>query len=520
MKIESVNIVMLNRRNDLRNAQFGAWQACGCPGEKIHFFEAHDGLEYQSLAEIAEAAMADGFPTFEWFLTAPDDYWMGVGELACMWSISGLLRELANKPDNTAHFYVLADRYLKKDFDYMEQLINELPDFQFFQLKGHVPYEQERFEKERNPRWVEANGSCIEHETIEHGGLKVGDGVLLMTPEGARWMMTCLDYNPALPYENTFLELGYGELPAGIYSTPRAQYEFTEESTKWEGEFAHPLAGWDSSDIGNANLHSDTGAYQKPLPDAVINNVTHLKQNQPTPPLESVYIVGETDMEAYHHKIDNLGAFGVPTLKISAFLYPEITEKEEVCLRAIDDGFEIFHFYLNEKNTSWNWLGAKETLGEWRICRALRDIAEGENTVLFLKGTVALRQEWWKIQELVSRIKKDLRVLMLTYWHPEETWDGEQWCMSPREYEPSPTFTKPLPSPIEGLNHNFGGAGDYALVLTPQGAKVLLDWITERSTKTGDLLDTRIWLESFSPNFGCYSVNDRHHWIGIDTHES
>ena len=520
MKIQSVNIIMLTRRNDLRNAQFGAWQACGCPGEKIHYFEAHDGLEYSSRAEIAQAAIDDGFPSFEWFLTAPDDYWMGVGELACMWSISGLLREIANKPDNDAYFYVLADRYLKKDFDYMEQLINELPDFQFMQLKGHVPYAKERFKKYRNPRWVEANGSCIKHETIEHGGLKLGDGVLLMTPQGAQWMLTCLEYEASLPYENTLLERGYEELPAGIYSTRVAEYGFSEESTEWEGEFAHPFAGQESSDIGNANLNAGTGIYQKALPDSVIKNVTSLKQNQNTPPLEHVYIVGETDTTEYHKKIENLGNFGVSNLNISAFLHQEITEKEEVCIYAIEDGFDIFQFYLNEKNTSWNWLGAKETFREWRVCRALRDIAEGKNTVLFLRGTVSLRQDWWKIQELVSHIKKDLRVLMLTYWHPEETWDGEQWCLSPREYESSPTFTKPLSAPIEGVNYNFGGAGDYALVLTPQGAKILLDWITERSTKTGHLLDTRIWLESFSPNFGCYSVTDRHYWIGVETNES
>ena len=516
IEIQSTNIIMLNRRDDLRHAQFGAWQSCGCPGNKIHYFEAHDGLDYESRDEVAQAAVDDGFPSFEWFLTAPDDYWMGVGEIACMWSISGLLREIANKPDGTAHFYVLADRFCKKDFDYMQQLINELPDFQFLQLKGHVPYDKERFDTERTPHWVEPNGSCIEPESIEYGGLKHGDGVLLMTPAGARWMLTCLERDPSLPYENTLLELGYDVLPAGIYSTPVAEYDFSEESTVWEGEFAHPFAGQESSDIGNANLETGTGRYQKPLPDSITKGTTYLKQNQRTPPLEHVYIVGETDMKLYHQKIGNLGDFGVPTLQVSAFLYPEITEKEDVCIRAIEDGFDVFHFYLNEKNTSWNWLGAKETFDEWRVCRALRDIAEGTSTVLFMKGAAFLRQDWWKIQELTARIKKDLRVLMLTYWNPEETWDGEKWCLSPREYEPSPTFTKPLPAPIEGLNYNFGGAGDYGLVLTPQGAKMLLDWITERSTKTGYLLDTRIWLESFTPNLGCYSVTDQHHWIGVN----
>ena len=252
LSIESVNIINLLRRPDLAYAQQGAWQARGCPPDMIHIFEAHDGLEYQSKGEIAQAAVDDGFDFFDWYVERDEqqlDTWMGIGELACMWSIAALLREIANKEGTNAHFYVLADRFLRKKFWEAEALINELPDFNFIQFRGYIAdrwVDDPVLSETRPPiRWYdEARG-------IEHNGLKIGDGLLLMTPAGAAWMLPLarkLKMNDA-PYELMLMHMAWeyhhaGPPVDGLYSMAGPTCTFEEwygdkqwNYVDWEGQF-------------------------------------------------------------------------------------------------------------------------------------------------------------------------------------------------------------------------------------------------------------------------------------------
>lgn len=60
---------------------------------------------------------------------------MGIGELACMWSIARLLRYIAAQADNDVYLYVLADRYSKKTRPELEAVFSELEDFKFLQYR-------------------------------------------------------------------------------------------------------------------------------------------------------------------------------------------------------------------------------------------------------------------------------------------------------------------------------------------------------------------------------------------------
>ena len=306
LSIESVNIINLRRRLDLEHAQQGAWQSRGCPPEIIRIFEAHDGLDYQSRDELAQAAVDDGFPFFNFYLKREEQQlqtWMGIGELACMWSIASLLREIAHKEGNNAHFYVLADRFLRKKFWEVEALINELPNFNFMQFRGYLPpqyapgpvqvelYEQDLlFWSDRLNKWIWPSASerikapadddkskqtdkwiwpsdpeallekpkprppirwYDESRGIEHNGLKIGDGLLLMTPEAANWMLPLADnlvMNDA-PYELMLMHMAWehphaGPIPDGVYSMAGPVCSFQEwydgiqwNYSDWEGQF-------------------------------------------------------------------------------------------------------------------------------------------------------------------------------------------------------------------------------------------------------------------------------------------
>ena len=266
MRIDSVNIINLARRTDLAIAQRAVWTAMGATPEQIVFHEARDGVGYSDRNTlIKEARDVDGW---HWFTDAPDGHWMGVGELACYWSISRLLRYIADQEDDEAiYLYVLADRFSKKPLPYLNKLFNRLPNFMLFQFKGIVPYwddlEREAI-KAAFPRECVPADDVIPEGQIEYGCTKHGDGVLAITSEGARYMLGLHSkYGFPLPYEIMLWHEGDDRVcPEGVYSTPCAEYDFSDESSQWEGEFPHPLAGWNASDIGEANARSETGDYR------------------------------------------------------------------------------------------------------------------------------------------------------------------------------------------------------------------------------------------------------------------
>ena len=276
MKIKSVNIINLTRRQDLAEAQRKIWHAHGWTDEEIIFHTAVDGLNYPSRADIIRDASHDGLPWFVKFPNDEEDHWMGVGELACMWSIARLLRYIANQPENDVYLYVLADRYSKKSKSELETILSELPAFKLLQFRGKVPLPGVESHKywldtgyvRPTPRFV--SGPSIPEGEIEYDALKLGDGVIAMTPEGARWMQAaCERYIPSMPYEIALLYLGSaGNTYQGVYSI----YFPTDETLEgvehfqwhydihpWEGEFNEGELG--DSEIFNANHTSKTGSY-------------------------------------------------------------------------------------------------------------------------------------------------------------------------------------------------------------------------------------------------------------------
>ena len=269
MIINSINIINLERRTDLEIAQRAVWEAAGAPREKVVFHDAIDGTHYENREQLIEDARNSGI---EFFKDVPDDAYEGVGELACLWSITRLLHSIVEtKLEDQVFLYVLADRFSKKRYPYLLKLFSRLEDFMLLQFKGHVPYwdtiEDRDAIKENYTRKYVPGDDVIPENTIEIGNTKLGDGVMAMTPEGAWWMLETIEkYAFPTPYENMlwFEGLGRKSCPPGVYSTPCADYDYSDASTLWEGEFPPPLSGWHSSDIGEANRLSETGDYQNP----------------------------------------------------------------------------------------------------------------------------------------------------------------------------------------------------------------------------------------------------------------
>ena len=280
MKIDSVNIINLERREDLKAAQLENWRKVGFDDSEIIFHTAKDGLSYDSRESLIDAARADGF---FWFINyfKEQGYDMGLGELACMWSIARLLRYIRNQAACDKIFlYCLADRYSKKHRSELESIFQCLPNLKFFQFRGYVPKaHEEKYQGmlhwiNKRPAMNRVSHPNLPPNEIEENGLKLGDGILAMTPEGARWMQSvCEPRLPETPYE--VILYMYGCQPyvswmfSGVYSALDAldlRYDEAQfyahgiYTNQWEAQYDYN-SSLGESDIAKVNRFTKTGEY-------------------------------------------------------------------------------------------------------------------------------------------------------------------------------------------------------------------------------------------------------------------
>lgn len=265
MTIHSINIINLKRRTDLEIAQRAVWDAMGADPGSLVFHEAVDGTAFQARDDIIELAKSEGF---DFFQPVPEDHWSGIGEMATLLSISRLLRYIGDSEQEDAIFlYVLADRCSKKRLPYLEALFERLPDFMFFQFKGHVPYwdhlDRETI-KASYPREYVPGDDLVPENTIEIGNTKIGEGTLAMTPAGAAWEFAAIrefDWPLHGEYVLYYYGLETHRCPKGVYSMT---FKELNPQAIIEGEFRPPLSGTEYSDLTDVNLRTQTGAVQQP----------------------------------------------------------------------------------------------------------------------------------------------------------------------------------------------------------------------------------------------------------------
>ena len=264
MHIDSIYIINLNRRTDLRDAQKEKWMSLGFEEEKVNLFEASDGLLYKTREALINAAIADGFSFFERWFEFEGQHWVGNGWLAIAWSWSRLLRHVSNLPENRAYICGVADRYSLLNREQIDNIVSQLPNFKFFQFEGYIAEEGDPtwgfegwYGRTIPPHFVNIQG--LPEHSIEQGMLRVGDGLWAMTPQGAAWMLSiCSRHIPTWNYEEAgHLATRMNPTEPGVYS---AYYDYHNPDACWtETQFPGPLGGDEYSDIRDVNRITDTG---------------------------------------------------------------------------------------------------------------------------------------------------------------------------------------------------------------------------------------------------------------------
>lgn len=242
MKIKSIEILNLPHRLDRRGVLTEWWTFFGKMAEEdINFFPAVYGQDYESNQTLAKEAVADGAEHFKLHLDPEYGTNLGRNYLAYLWGAWRILRKIATSEPGYAYIYSLDDRVLchDKDIHDLELLIGKLPNFRLLQLYGRIPNDEQA--KREPPHTT----------TILHSGIRVspemlhGDGILVMTSEGAQWMMDNSNADDA--YE-TVLYRKANPLPEGFYAMPM------EEPSPWHRYLSSHTLG--KSDI----FHDEKGS--------------------------------------------------------------------------------------------------------------------------------------------------------------------------------------------------------------------------------------------------------------------
>ena len=184
--------------------------------------------------------------------------------------------------------------------------------------------------------------------------------------------------------------------------------------------------------------------------------------------------------------------------------------KEAICEAAIQDGFDFFEIILGRLGDF-----PKSAPGEfawlWTYCRSLRFLMRDRKTTLLMIDDFTLRQTFWEFQYLVGSIDDPLKILQIESWLPHEEQIYKDIDVRPRN----------LRLYNNNLFHGLYGAGDSALIFTPAGAELMLEWITETAdVKTRYVLfpEAALFRNSNTNIPGCFVVHCSWKWIG-HTHD-
>lgn len=186
--MNSVLCINLKRRIDKRGAFVGAMRVMGVPEESIRFFDAHDGMEYESRYDIAEQASKE-FPFWD---NLKDDWVSEHGEAGTMcaqWSYQSCLKIIAEQPESDRVFLMFDHTLFVRFWAELLRLLSLLGNFHAVQME-YSPYLTERFDKGRLPH----------HKGINYGIAGAGDCCVALSPAGAQ---KALELYEREPYWNT-----------------------------------------------------------------------------------------------------------------------------------------------------------------------------------------------------------------------------------------------------------------------------------------------------------------------------
>ena len=178
--------------------------------------------------------------------------------------------------------------------------------------------------------------------------------------------------------------------------------------------------------------------------------------------------------------------------------YPDV---RTLCEAASADGFPEFFNY--HKNSPHPYIGYGHLVCSWSVMRMWRTIAEGNATAVAWLDDYALRVPNTRLTRLVTAVEPD--ILLLAWHRRDELFYDDRYNLG-RTWDVPRTL--PLaPRPFK-LHPGTMGASDWALVLSPAGAKLLLSYMANEPRVNTEYVAAALYADWRPANF--YSVAENH----------
>ena len=180
MQITKVVYVNLQSRGDRLNNILASLETSGVPNEVIAQHLATNASDYRTFDELCGAAIADGYgDRFKpYFVTPPyldaDYWWVGIGDLACVWTKLRLYNRLRGEENTT--LIVEDDCVLQRSFDDIQASIANL-DADIVQLG-----------------YTSQGASLMPAAAFQDGFGGLGEYALILTAAGAQVLYDLLLY--------------------------------------------------------------------------------------------------------------------------------------------------------------------------------------------------------------------------------------------------------------------------------------------------------------------------------------
>ena len=174
----------------------------------------------------------------------------------------------------------------------------------------------------------------------------------------------------------------------------------------------------------------------------------------------------------------------------------DYADREDLCMAAMDDGFgEFFGYHLEH----WcDYIGFGHLICSWSIMRVWREIAQGDKTAVQWLDDYALGIPSRKFSRWVADLNPNIVQLC---WHYRDDLFENPHRLPSKLYPLSSETKVGRRDVVVGAE----GASDWALVLSPQGAQWLLDYMASKPYFNTELAVVAMWAEN-SHRKSVYSV--------------
>ena len=165
----------------------------GVPHEKIRIWVAHDHWNFESVPEVCESAIKDGFPLFSKLVKKHKDF---LGEITQAWNNMRWLREIAN---NEKTIVFLQDDWYITNFEKLNRLVGFAFNIDpFFQYIGLYYSHKHRVNPHVHP--------VLDGTQLLHGLMGFCQDVgMIITPDGAKTILNLWEHISTLEVFFVFL---------------------------------------------------------------------------------------------------------------------------------------------------------------------------------------------------------------------------------------------------------------------------------------------------------------------------